>query len=142
MVDFLGGRRNALLPAILPSPSLTPVSPNYLERCLAQFEGKHDWVGYYTYGPNRHCDNPMSLTLSLSRVDGLPHHTHELSGNGVDRVGPFTIQGTVDEQSEGTFCFVKQYRAFGWEYTGMILPYGLVGIIVLGHSGFGLGSDI
>ncbi|KAF9066675.1 hypothetical protein BDP27DRAFT_992053 [Rhodocollybia butyracea] len=123
MVNFLRGRRDTLIPTTL--PSLTPVSPNYLKGCLAQFEGEHDWVGYYTYGER--CDEPMSLTLSLSPVRSKPDHTHELSGKGVDGIGPFTIQGIVNERSEGTFYFLKQYQSFGWDYTGMVLPYGLVG---------------
>ncbi|KAG9046183.1 hypothetical protein FS837_004895 [Tulasnella sp. UAMH 9824] len=79
--------------------------------------------GYYAHRFLIFGDWPLeaSMTMTLSRRQ----NSDEFRGEGQDGAGSFTITGT----SEGAVVsFFKQYQGWRWVYSGILLPWALVGI--------------
>ncbi|KAF2117383.1 hypothetical protein BDV96DRAFT_644807 [Lophiotrema nucula] len=66
----------------------------------------------------------------LDDADTLPGVTVVIDRNsgGLDKVGPFNLSGTVDE--EGQVCVIKRYFHGGWtwRWRGRVMPYGIAGM--------------
>ncbi|KAG8914510.1 hypothetical protein FRC01_004033, partial [Tulasnella sp. 417] len=79
--------------------------------------------GYYAprWWGNGNLQLDASMTMTLSRGQ----NPDEFSGTGQDGVGAFNIIGSVD----GAFVtFHKHYQGWSWQYSGILLPWALVGI--------------
>lgn len=79
--------------------------------------------GYYAHNSFVFDNWPLeaSMTMTLSRGQ----KSNEFRGTGQDGVGSFRINGTVDG---AVVTFLKQYQGWRWQYSGIILPWALVGI--------------
>jgi len=92
------------------------------------------WAGYYTAVDVATRDPPMFLELrsANSSQDAVPECMY-FHGEGHDRAGTFTIDGACDTRA-GTVSAIKDYEAHGWEWRGVITPFGMVG--TWGRSGW------
>ncbi|KAG8981228.1 hypothetical protein FRC05_004130, partial [Tulasnella sp. 425] len=79
--------------------------------------------GYYAYRFFANDDTPLDapMTMTLSR-DKEPN---AFRGTGHDGVGSFEINGTVDG---AVVTFYKNYLGLSWQYSGILLPWALVGV--------------
>ncbi|KAG9039463.1 hypothetical protein FRB95_010752 [Tulasnella sp. JGI-2019a] len=131
-----------ILHAINASSSYTPNCIAPLRRIPAARSGRIynpflslDWnegrplhfVGYYTYyvrQPVGHVpslpDPPTSLFLRRDLVTG------RMSGEGIDGVGEFSIDGEV--LNNGMISFTKSYQQWSWNWQGVVLPWGIAGV--------------
>lgn len=92
------------------------------------------WCGYYLQEGD--FGGPMRMTIR--RVPTVNSGTVAFEGSGSDSVGPFTLQGHIELASR-LLGAEKRYvtRGFGWEWSGSVTPFGLVGRWgrnVQGHS--------
>lgn len=96
-------------------------------------EAGRQWAGYYTEAGGGYLRfsirAPMHITLSRTAAEEKTDEDDILfSASGNDQVGSFTMTGSIVRET-GTVTAVKSYNhAHDWEYNGLVLPWGLVGV--------------
>ena len=100
----------------------------------------HRWAGYYTfsnmYEGMHNSDPPMFFKLHLAPPPTAVEAAYKVyfCGEGADAVGPFTLEGSSDKQTGVVIARKTYVGAHGWDWYGMITPFGMVGV-------WGIGSD-
>ena len=94
--------------------------------------GGRQWVGYYTEpsGPLLRSSLRPPMRFTLTRDVGGEGSDGEIqfSGVGNDIVGTFKMTGTISCDT-GTVVALKSYtNAHSWDYKGIVLPWGIVGV--------------
>ena len=56
-------------------------------------------------------------------------------GEGHDSVGTFTVVGVCDART-GAVSAIRAYATHGWEWHGMVTPFGMAGMWGPGWSGW------
>jgi hypothetical protein len=88
------------------------------------------WAGRYTVGgPTEMNDSPMFFKLFLApppSADAAANMVY-FRGEGADGAGSFTLKGASDTET-GVVIAVKSYGHWGWDWRGVITPFGMVGV--------------
>ncbi len=89
-------------------------------------------IGFYACNRPEHLPYAIGSTTFIIRpLDG------RITGSGNDGPGPFTIDGKYNGPR---VIFTKRYPTWQWDYSGLLLPWGLVGVWGRRAGGYPRGS--
>ena len=121
-------------------PPFSPDSVDKFSTCHIQkmvnatFLEDGEWVGYYSiFGPPMMVDPPMT-GIYFETIPEDHEYSHlslesfRVHARGTDSIGDFTLSGWMEKQT-GNFEITKQYiGSHSWSWTGLMTPFGLVGM--------------
>ncbi|KAH8984377.1 hypothetical protein EDB86DRAFT_2963399 [Lactarius hatsudake] len=86
------------------------------------------WVGYYTTEVmDERYEPPMFFKLYLAPPTAGANKVY-FRGDGADRVGLFTLEGSSDTQTGVVIARKTYVGAHWWDWRGVITPFGMVGV--------------
>jgi hypothetical protein len=106
-------------------PDNTLLYPHIVESWRDQSEIKT--TGAYNYYTLTGVDRILPRVLSgedLMTTTFIFHASGQITGQGVDTYGTYTIEGRTDGR---IVRFRKSYMHNVWEYLGMVIPHGMAG---------------